>query len=105
MLSLKIGTAKLPVTPQNDGTLRMFRLGRVFKSRANTTTDPQYSKSDPTTQNPKTTRRPCSQVCLCGRGLADEAERYYKMALLSSDDVVEAYYNLGLLYITPAFNK
>eukprot|EP00752_Nemacystus_decipiens_P014145 g12578.t2 len=44
-------------------------------------------------------------VCLCGRGLVDEAERYYKMALLSSEDVVEAYYNLGLLYIAPAFNK
>eukprot|EP00903_Cladosiphon_okamuranus_P013903 g12931.t1 len=44
-------------------------------------------------------------VRLCGRGLTDEAERYYKMALLSSDSVVEAYYNLGLLYIAPAFNK
>lgn len=42
---------------------------------------------------------------MCGRGFADEAERYYKMALLSSDDVVEAYYNLGLLYSTPAFHK
>ena len=45
------------------------------------------------------------QVCLGGKGQIDEAERYYKMALLASDDVAEAYYNLGLLYITPAFNK
>ena len=42
---------------------------------------------------------------MSGRGLVDEAERYYKMALRSSDDIVEAYYNLGLLYVTPAFNK
>ncbi|CAM9141409.1 unnamed protein product, partial [Pylaiella littoralis] len=44
-------------------------------------------------------------VCLCSRGQIEEAERYYKMALLSSDNVVEAFYNLGLLYIKPAFSK
>ncbi|CAM9234091.1 unnamed protein product [Ectocarpus sp. 12 AP-2014] len=44
-------------------------------------------------------------VCLCSKGETEESERYYKMALLSSEDVFEAYYNLGLLYSTAAFNK
>lgn len=44
-------------------------------------------------------------MCLCGKGQIEEAERYYKMALLASEDIAEAYYNLGLLYVTPAFNK
>ncbi|CAM9504523.1 unnamed protein product, partial [Scytosiphon promiscuus] len=44
-------------------------------------------------------------VCFSSKGPTERAETYFKMALLASDDVVEAYYNLGLIYIAPAFNK
>lgn len=44
-------------------------------------------------------------MCLHGKGLHEEAERHYKMALLAAEDNPEPHFNLGLLYAIPASVK
>lgn len=43
-------------------------------------------------------------MCLTSKGQFEEAERYYKMALVANEGIPESHFNLGLLYTTPAFD-
>lgn len=46
-----------------------------------------------------------NQACFHSKGLGEDAERHYKMALVATDSLAEAHNNLGILYTTPAFDK
>ena len=47
-----------------------------------------------------------AQVCMSRKdNLVEEAEAYYKMSLRAKREIPEPHFNLGLIYMSPSFDK